>query len=498
LTHVKKLRAICLDFDTKVLYNRYILFERYGIMKGIKTVYICSECEYESPKWLGKCPKCSSWNTFVEDVVAKDTDTPSAPKRTSTLGFGNSKAARFSELEAPDYIRTKTGLDELDRVLGGGLVTGSVVLLSGEPGIGKSTLLLQICDRLGDSRSVLYVSGEESSGQLKLRAERLKVVGKNLYILTETNIENILAEAQKIKPDVIIADSVQTMYSDKINSAAGSITNVKEVAMAFISKAKNDGTSVILVGHINKEGSIAGPKVLEHMVDAVLSFEGDKKQIYRIIRANKNRYGSTNEIGVFEMTDTGLREVANPSETLLADRPTDTSGNCAVCTMEGSRPIVAEIQALVTQTSFPAPRRTSNGIDYNRTYLILAVLEKRLGLRFSSNDVYLNVIGGLQINEPASDLGIALALISSLTDTVIPDGLIAIGELGLAGECRGVANVDIRVKEAARLGFCKAVVPATVAKNIPKISGIEIIPVKNVYDFLRILKQNSSKEVSKK
>ena len=457
-------------------------------MKGTKTVYICSECEYESPKWLGKCPKCGEWNSFVEDVVEKQTAATTASRRTAVINSGNNKASKFSELETPEYIRSTTGINELDRVLGGGLVTGSVVLLSGEPGIGKSTLLLQICDCLGKDRSVLYVSGEESSDQLKLRAQRLSVTGKNLYILTETNIENILTEADKIKPDVIIADSVQTMYSDKISSAPGSITNVKEVAMAFISKAKAEGISVILVGHINKEGSIAGPKVLEHMVDAVLSFEGDKKQTYRIIRANKNRYGSTNEIGVFEMTDTGLREVENPSEMLLADRPKDSSGNCAVCTMEGTRPIVAEIQALVTQTTFPAPRRTSNGIDYNRTYLILAVLEKRLGLRFSNQDVYLNVIGGLQINEPASDLGIALALISSLTDSVIPDDIIAIGELGLSGECRGIANLELRVKEAARLGFTKAIVPAQNKKSVLKTDGIEIVPIKNVYDLLGLLR----------
>ena len=466
-------------------------------MKGIKTVYICSECEYESPKWLGKCPRCASWNSFVEDVVEKSSGSASVntPKRTAVMNSGSNKAYPFSDISAPDYIRSSTGVGELDRVLGGGLVKGSVVLLSGEPGVGKSTLLLQICDSLGEDRSVLYVSGEESSGQLRLRAQRLNVKGDNLYILTETNIENILAQAEKIKPDVIIADSVQTMYSDHINSAPGSITNVKEVAMAFISKAKNDGTSVILVGHINKEGSIAGPKVLEHMVDAVLTFEGDKKQTYRIIRAGKNRYGSTNEIGVFEMTDKGLAEVDNPSEMLLADRPTDTSGNCAVCTMEGTRPIVAEIQALVTPTAFPSPRRTSNGIDYNRTYLILAVLEKRLGLRFSTHDVYLNVIGGLQINEPASDLGIALALISSLTDTVIPDNLIAIGELGLAGECRGIANAELRVKEAARLGFTKILIPQHNKGSFDTHPGVEIIPIKNVYDLLKLLRTQKKESI---
>lgn len=456
-------------------------------MKGIKTVYICSECEYESPKWLGRCPKCNAWNTFVEDVVEKESPAPVA-QRTSIVRSGENHASIFSDLESAEYIRSKTGLDELDRVLGGGLVSGSVVLLSGEPGIGKSTLLLQICDTLGVSKTVLYVSGEESRSQLKLRAERLQVQGTRLYILTETNIEHILSECKKIKPDVIIADSVQTMYSDHIASAPGSISNVKEVAMAFIAKAKTEGISVILVGHVNKEGGIAGPKVLEHMVDAVLNFEGDKRQTYRIIRANKNRYGSTNEIGVFEMTDRGLREVPNPSEMLLADRPVDTSGNCAVCTMEGTRPLVAEIQALVTPTVFPSPRRTANGIDYNRTYLILAVLEKRLGLKFSANDVYLNVIGGMHIDEPASDLGIALALISSLTDRMIPDDLIAIGEMGLSGECRGVANVEQRVREAARLGFTQALIPVHSINTCAEIKGIRLISAKNVYDLLKVLK----------
>ena len=402
-----------------------------------------------------------------------------------------SDVSPFSELEIPDYIRCATGLSELDRVLGGGLVFGSVVLLSGEPGIGKSTLLLQICDTLGANKKVLYVSGEESRGQIKLRAERLRTKGQNLYVLTETNIENILEKADKIKPDVIIADSVQTMYSDKISSAPGSVTQVKECAMAFIGKAKSHGISVILVGHVNKEGGIAGPKVLEHMVDAVLCFEGDRRQSYRIIRANKNRYGSTNEIGVFEMTDSGLSEVANPSEMLLADRPTDSSGNCAVCTIEGTRPMVAEIQALVTPTVFPAPRRTSNGIDYNRTCLILAVLEKRLGLKFSANDVYLNVIGGMQLDEPATDLAVALAMISSITDVVIPDTLIAIGEIGLSGECRGISNLEQRVKEAARLGFTEAVIPFRNAEKLDSSISktIKIIPVKNIFDLLKVIKK---------
>ena len=457
-------------------------------MKGTKVIYICSECEYESPKWMGRCPHCGAWNSFVEDVVSKESPAPVAQKRTSMISDNENDISPFSELDTPEYTRIATGLSELDRVLGGGLVYGSVVLLSGEPGIGKSTLLLQICDMLGDNKKVLYVSGEESRGQIKIRAERLHIIGKNLYVLTETNIEEILAKADKIKPDVIIADSVQTMYSDKVSSAPGSITQVKEAAMAFIGTAKNHGISVILVGHVNKEGGIAGPKVLEHMVDAVLCFEGDRRQAYRIIRANKNRYGSTNEIGVFEMTDTGLREVANPSEMLLADRPQDSSGNCAVCTIEGTRPILAEIQALVTPTAFPAPRRTSNGIDYNRTCLILAVLEKRLGLKFSSNDVYINVIGGMDLDEPATDLALALSLISSLADKPIPSNVVAIGEIGLSGECRAITNVEQRVKEAARLGFTEALIPARSAEKLSAPKNIKITPIKNVYDLLRVIK----------
>lgn len=401
----------------------------------------------------------------------------------------DNRAVGFADLEIPAYMRQNTGLGELDRVLGGGLVHGSVVLLSGEPGIGKSTLLMQICDVLGETRRVLYVSGEESGGQLKLRAKRLGVRGTNLFILTETNIEKILAETDRVKPEVVIVDSIQTIYAAALNSTPGSVTQVKETALSFINKAKGEGMSVIMVGHVNKEGSIAGPKVLEHMVDAVLYFEGERQQSYRIIRAIKNRYGSTNEIGVFEMTDRGLIEVENPSEMLLAGRPRNISGNCAVCTLEGTRPLIAEIQALVTQTSFPAPRRTTNGIDYNRMCLIIAVLEKRLGLKFYQSDVYLNVIGGLRLDEPASDLSVALALISSVTDRIIPDDLIALGEVGLAGECRAVANLEVRVKEAARLGFTTAVVPyRNVEKRPLEIENIRIVPIRGIYEALSLLR----------
>ncbi len=457
-------------------------------MKGLKSVYICSDCGAQSPKWLGKCPSCGAWNSFVEDVVKDESKTAQNPRRALSARKASGVATPYREMEMPTYIRTATGLSELDRVLGGGLVSGSVCLLAGEPGIGKSTLLMQISDILGADRKVLYVSGEESEGQLKLRARRLGVRGDNLLLLVETNMERILDEITRVRPEVVVVDSIQTVYSDAVPSAPGTLTQVRENALALINLAKTENISVILVGHINKEGGIAGPKNLEHMVDAVLYFEGERQQSYRVIRAMKNRYGSTNEIGVFEMTDKGLSEVENPSEMLLAGRPKETPGNCAVCTMEGTRPLIAEVQALVTPTAFPAPRRTSNGIDYNRLCLILAVLEKRLGLRFSANDVYLNVIAGLSLSEPASDLAAAMALISSLCDRTVPDDLVAIGELGLSGECRAVSNLEIRVKEAARLGFTRAAVPAqNLEKRRFSQSGITLHPVKSIFDILKLL-----------
>ena len=448
-----------------------------------KTIFVCTECGYKAPQWTGKCRQCGKWNTLEEQAVAAEA--PKKATRHSVSNIYDSDPVLLKELELPNYIRSKSGIGELDRVLGGGLVNGSAVLISGEPGIGKSTLLMQISGKLCPKNKVLYVSGEESGSQLKLRAKRLGVSPDNLYILIETNIDKILSHVDKINPDIIIVDSVQTIYDDRVASSAGSITQVRETSARFIIKAKNEGISIILVSHVNKEGMIAGPKVLEHAVDAVLYFEGEKRNSYRIIRAIKNRFGSTNEIGVFEMNEKGLVEVPNPSEALLAGRPKGVSGSCAVCLMEGSRPIIAEVQALGVQSIFPAPKRSSNGIDYNRMNMLLAVLEKRLGLRFSQNDLYLNVVGGLRIEEPAADMAVALALISSMKDKPVPENVIAIGEIGLAGECRAVPNIDQRISEAVRLGFDTIIIPKrNYTKNTEQKNGIRIIPVSSIFSVL--------------
>ena len=458
-------------------------------MKGSKIIFVCSECGATSPKWLGKCPECASWNTF-EEVEVKEKRTGVNNNQKNMI---KNRAEKFSELEMPEYIRTKTGMAELDRVLGGGLVDSSAVLLSGEPGIGKSTLLLQICRDLSLSRKVLYVSGEESKGQLKLRAERLGISGDSIYLLTETDLDSIISECDRLKPDVIIMDSVQTLCSENLTSAPGSITQVKEGSLTLINYAKSSGAAVFLVGHVNKEGGISGPKLLEHMVDAVLYFEGERTNSYRIIRAIKNRFGSTNEIGVFEMGDKGLVEIPNPSEVVMAERPKNTSGSCAGCVMQGTRPIITEIQSLVTKTVFPTGKRAADGFDHNRMGLLIAVLEKRMGLKFYENDVYVNVAGGLRLDEPSADLSIAMALISGITDRVIPDELIAFGEIGLSGEVRAVSHIDYRVKEAVRLGFTKIVLPKkniTSALQVPE--SVELIGVTNIYQALACMKMRKA------
>ena len=453
----------------------------------VKSVYVCTECGYQSAKWLGKCPSCGEWNTLEEEV---QTVTPEKGRKPMTTK--GEEALPFSSLELPDYMRSESGMSELDRVLGGGFVHGSVVLLAGEPGIGKSTLLLQISTALteceGKSSTVLYTSGEESRLQLHYRAKRLGVACENLYVMTETDVDRILAECDRLHPSFLIVDSIQTLSNQAVSSAPGTVSQVRECTLKLIAKAKSEGMSVIIVGHVNKEGGIAGPKVLEHMVDAVLCFEGDRQSSFRVIRASKNRYGSTNEIGVFEMTDKGLMEVTNPSELLLEGRPIGVSGNCAACLVEGTRPMIAEIQALSAPTNYSAPKRTSNGVDYNRLWLLLAVLERRLGLKFSTHDVYLNVAGGLRPDEPASDLPCCLALISAIKDRPLSDDLIAFGEIGLSGECRGVCDCDLRIKEAVRLGFKTIIMPYINYKKIRKTDyDANIIGVKSLFEALKYI-----------
>lgn len=443
-----------------------------------KNVYVCSDCGYESAKWFGCCPGCSEWNTMTE--VFKSTE--SNKKILKPVSALSSSVKKINEINCDGEIRYNTGLKELDRVLGGGIVKGSLILLSGDPGIGKSTILLQICQYLGQSLKVLYVSGEESAHQIKLRAERLGVNTQNLYIFCETDVQIISEYIRSETPDLVIIDSIQTMNYTELNSTLGSVAQVRECTNCLMQTAKSLNIPTIVVGHVNKDGNIAGPKVLEHIVDAVLYFEGERHLSYRILRAVKNRYGSTNEIGVFEMKDNGLSEVENPSQMMISGRPNNTSGSCIACIMEGSRPILAEVQALVTSSGFGNPRRTANGFDYNRLSMLLAVLEKRAGYFFANTDVYINVVGGLKLYEPASDLSVALSLISNLKDEPIKDDVIAFGEIGLGGEIRSIGNCEQRIKEAARLGFNKCIVPYHNYKNLN--TGIknlvEVVPVRTI------------------
>ena len=444
----------------------------------IKSVYVCSECGYETSKWLGQCPKCKSWSTLEEEMRTEST----AKKSSSSLNTNRSKVYSLKEITADTEHRFDTGLKELNRVLGGGLVKGSIVLLSGDPGIGKSTLLLQICQPLGKTLKILYVSGEESAHQLKLRANRLKVSSENLSVLCETDAQYICEVIASQKPDIVMIDSIQTMNIPELSSSSGSVTQVRETTNLFMRTAKSMNIPIIIVGHVNKDGNIAGPKVLEHIVDAVLYIEGDRNFSYRILRAVKNRYGSTNEIGMFEMLDTGLEEVSNPSMMLISGKPKNTSGSCVACIMEGSRPIMAEVQSLVTPTGFGNPRRMASGIDYNRMAMLIAVLEKRAGYFIGNMDCYVNIIGGLKIDEPAADLSVALAIVSSLKDYAVAEDVLAFGEIGLGGEIRAVSNCEQRIKEAAKLGFRRCVVPKY---NLQKLKNtlkedIEVIGVSNI------------------
>ena len=452
--------------------------------KAKKTAFFCQECGYESPKWMGQCPGCKQWNTFVEETVVTG--------QGKTAGVGNvvRKAADpipLSQVEIHEEERLCTGIKELDRVLGGGIVGGSLTLVGGDPGIGKSTLLLQVCRNLAQKTQVLYISGEESLKQIKLRAQRIGAFSDRLLLLCETNLDVIWQTIEKRRPDVVIIDSIQTMFHEEVASAPGSVSQVREATGVFLQIAKGLGVSIFIVGHVTKDGSVAGPRVLEHMVDTVLYFEGDRHASYRILRGVKNRFGSTNEIGVFEMREEGLVEVSNPSEFMLNGRPEGASGSVVACSMEGTRPILIEIQALVCKSSFGLPRRTAAGTDTNRVNLLMAVLEKRLGVHLSDSDAYVNIAGGIKMNEPAIDLGILLAIVSSYRDIVIDDKTLVFGEVGLSGEVRAVSMAEQRVHEARKLGFTTIILPAVNMKSVQNITDICLIPVETIRDAVNFL-----------
>jgi len=451
------------------------------VAKGTKTLFYCKECGNESSKWLGQCPVCHEWNTFVEAEVTK-----SSQKVEKALM--ERKPSHLSEIQMEEEKRISTHMEEMDRVLGGGIVRGSLVLVGGDPGIGKSTLLLQTCHRLcADDLSLLYISGEESLQQIRMRADRIGEFNDHLALLAETNLEIIDGVIRKEKPDIVIIDSIQTMYSDGVDSAPGSVSQVRESTAMLMKLAKGLGVTVFVVGHVTKEGTVAGPRVLEHMVDTVLYFEGDRHASYRILRAVKNRFGSTDEIGVFEMQQDGLREVLNPSEYMLEGKPEEASGSVVACSVEGTRPILVEVQALVCRSNFGMPRRTAAGCDYNRVNLLMAVLEKRLGFRLSEYDAYVNIAGGMKMNEPAIDLGIALAIVSSMKDQVISDRVICFGEIGLSGEVRSVQMAEQRVNEAKKLGFERVILPASNLKALKNTKGIDLVGVANIAEAVKAL-----------
>ena len=446
-----------------------------------RSMYICSECGYESGKWYGKCPGCGEWNTMNEETPAvKSTGT-----KCSSGGYASRPLKRLSEITEDVERRISTGIHEFDRVLGGGIVPGSLVLVGGDPGIGKSTLLLQVCRNLAEKQvSVLYISGEESLRQIKLRANRIGQFTDKMQLLCETNLEVIREVIERRKPDVVVIDSIQTMFHEDVSSAPGSVSQVRESTNILMQIAKGMGVSIFIVGHVTKEGNVAGPRVLEHMVDTVLYFEGDRHASYRILRAVKNRFGSTNEIGVFEMCNTGLEEVKNPSEYMLNGRPEDASGSVVACSMEGTRPILVEIQALVCQSNFGIPRRTAVGTDFNRVNLLMAVLEKKVGLRLAASDAYVNIAGGMKMTEPAIDLGICLAIVSSAKDIVIPDNVMVFGEVGLSGEIRAVNMAGQRVQEAKKLGFGTVVLPEVCRSSVGKVEGINLVYVSQIRDAI--------------
>ena len=457
----------------------------------LKTIFVCSNCGESSPRWMGRCPSCGAWNTMVEDVVVPEPKTAARSAAARPSGVTSITARRLSEVSTTEEkSRIVTGISELDRVLGGGVVLGSVVLLGGDPGAGKSTLLLQLCGAISDRCQVLYITGEESVRQIKLRADRLQVPQQNIHLAAETDIDDICGLIEQTKPDLVVIDSIQTMHCNDVSSSAGSVSQVKECSARLLTVAKNCEIPTFIVGHVNKDGAIAGPKVMEHIVDTVLYFEGDKTLPYRVLRAAKNRYGSTNEIGMFDMTGHGLTEIENPSQVLLEGRPLGTSGNCVACTMEGTRPILSEVQALVTKSSFNVPRRTASGFDYNRANLLVAVLEKRAGYFFGSLDVYLNIVGGLELDETACDLAVCLAMVSSMLDKPIDDKTVAIGEVGLGGEVRNVTFLELRLREAQRIGFTRAIVPRHSLKQLdPKdFADIELVGVSYLRDAIQAIK----------